>query len=69
MNNTNSINKKGLISLTQSELKEVYAGGFLFEGTVWLIAAIKGSFDKLYDTEDSYCSDDQTYSRRHGVCY
>ncbi len=68
MKTTNCVNDK-LRSMTQSELKTVYAGGFLLEGTIWLIAAIKGSSDNLSETEDSFCGEDQTFSRRHGVCY
>ncbi len=68
MKKTNFVNNK-LHSMTQSELKGVHAGGFLLEGTIWLIAAITGSSDKLSDTEDDFCGEDQTFSRRHGVCY
>ncbi len=68
MKKVNSVNDR-LYAMTQSELKSVHAGGFLLEGTIWLIAAIKGSSDKLSDTEDEFCGEDQTFSRRHGVCY
>lgn len=68
MNTISSFPQEKLIPLDSQEMRDVTAGGFLLESAVWLFGAIYGAASRVSDEDSGFCDDDQTFSRRHGVC-
>ncbi|MBP3193284.1 hypothetical protein [Natronogracilivirga saccharolytica] len=57
-----------LTPLNQQEMRDITAGDVILESTIWLLGAIWGSYRRVTDDESGRCGEDETYSRRHGVC-